>query len=293
MPRSKGRRRIWTAFVVPLLGLVLALAFQAIIAGAAAAVLLSHGVDKSQLHPQITDWLTSPGGGLALFIGGQVGLVVPALFAAVRSSESWRTRLGLVPGRKLILVSLVVALASALPMTVGLGLAELAARTFPPDEGTLRFFGLLTPTSGFVFVVTTALLPGFFEEMLFRGYVQRRLLERWHPMWAIGVTTLMFSLVHGAPYQIVAVIPLGIWFGVVAWRTGTIVPTIISHAFVNGGLISWQLLAKFKAISDTTQSIANIFFFGIGILSFVLGCRMLARLQEPIVRQVARRSVAV
>ena len=78
-----------------------------------------------------------------------------------------------------------------------------------------------------------SVVPGLVEESLFRGYVQRRLLRRWHPAVAIAFTSLFFAAAHIDPQHALAVLPLGVWFGIVAWRAGTIWPTILCHFFIN------------------------------------------------------------
>ena len=46
-----------------------------------------------------------------------------------------------------------------------------------------------------------ALVPGFCEEVFFRGYMQRRLLQAWSPWSAILVTSLLFGVLHLNPAQ--------------------------------------------------------------------------------------------
>ena len=42
-----------------------------------------------------------------------------------------------------------------------------------------------------------ALVPAVFEELLFRGLIQRIIEERFGSLWALGVTSLLFGLAHG------------------------------------------------------------------------------------------------
>ena len=108
----------------------------------------------------------------------------------------FRQRLGLVPLHNPVRVSVMTALGSLLPLAISVGLAYLVVQFIPADASLEKFFEQLTLAWGVVLVVTIALAPGFIEEMLFRGYVQRRLLERWSPAWAIGVASLLFTLAH-------------------------------------------------------------------------------------------------
>jgi membrane protease YdiL (CAAX protease family) len=70
----------------------------------------------------------------------------------------------------------------------------------------------------------------------FRGYMQQRLVDRWGPAIGIVVTSIVFGIVHVMPHSIAAAMPLGFWFGYVAWRSGSIFPAMLCHFFVNAGL---------------------------------------------------------
>lgn len=275
------RPRIWPVFVVPLLGVSLAVFLQIAVAAVFTAALLASGVDSSQLGDRIMEWITSSAGFLAMLACGQIGFAAPTLLAAKLSPAPMRRRLGLVPLHNPVRISCVTALGSLLPLAIGIGLVHLVLQFKPGDETFENFFDQLTPWWGVVFVVTIALAPGFFEEMLFRGYIQRRLLERWRPDWAIGVATLLFTLAHITPHAMAVALPLGAWFGYIAWRTGSIVPTIVCHAFVNGGLNAWRLIAMYGEFSERAQLIGNVVFVGIGVVFFVLACRMLTQYPPP------------
>jgi hypothetical protein len=83
-------------------------------------------------------------------------------------------------------------------------------------------------------VLLIAIAPGIAEELVYRGLLQRGLLQRWSPAAAIVTSALLFALVHGEPAAMVFIVPIGLWFGLVAWRTGSIWPTILTHAGING-----------------------------------------------------------
>lgn len=278
---SKKRPRIWPIFAVLLLGLFLAVGLQGMVAGFAAARLQARGIDKSSLNKEIMEWLTTPEGFLVILACGQIGFALPTILAASRSPEPFKRRLGLVPLRNPVQISALTAVGSLLPLAVSFGLAYLVLQIIPADESFEKFFDKITAAWGIVFVCAIALAPGFFEEMLYRGYIQQRLLQRWTPPVAIGVATLLFTLAHVTPHAMAAAFPLGLWFGVIAWRVGSIVPTIVCHAFVNGGLNAWRLVAKFGELSDTTQLVGNCLFVGLGAICFVLACQRLAEYQPP------------
>ena len=97
---------------------------------------------------------------------------------------------------------------------------------------------------GIVLVLFIALAPAFTEELFFRGYMQRRLLARWSPAVAIPVVAILFAAFHGTPVWAITVLPLGFWFGILAWRTGSLWPGILCHGFINGSLNAWRVGAQ-------------------------------------------------
>jgi membrane protease YdiL (CAAX protease family) len=78
-----------------------------------------------------------------------------------------------------------------------------------------------------------AVLPGLSEEGLFRGYLQSRLLQRMPAAAAIGISSLLFAIAHLDPLHVLAVIPLGVWLGVIAWRCDSIWPSALGHMVNN------------------------------------------------------------
>jgi membrane protease YdiL (CAAX protease family) len=82
-------------------------------------------------------------------------------------------------------------------------------------------------------ILIVAVVPGVVEELMFRGYIQSRLAERWNAMPAIVVSALFFSAAHLDPIHMLGVIPLGLWLGAVAWRADSVWPAMICHSANN------------------------------------------------------------
>lgn len=68
------------------------------------------------------------------------------------------------------------------------------------------------------------------EELVFRGFVQRAFREA--PR-GIVVTALIFSAFHFNPVNFVALFQLGVLFGLLAWRAGSVWPAIGAHVASN------------------------------------------------------------
>ncbi len=278
---ADDRPRIWTTFVVWLTGLALAVVLQVVVAVLAAFGFAMLGVDRADLRQRLLEWSTVQSGFLVTLAVGQIGFAIPTLAAAAISPVPFKERLGLVGLPHAVRFSALMAAGSIVPLAVALGLATAVAQVVPENEALRTFYDQLTPARAIVFVLLVALAPGFVEELLFRGYIQRRLLARWRPGWAIGVTSLVFTLSHIEPVAMAAALPLGIWFGIIAWRVGSIVPTIVCHAFVNGGLNLWRLTVQFAELSETTERVGNISFLAVGCVCFVVACRALVKVERP------------
>jgi membrane protease YdiL (CAAX protease family) len=55
---------------------------------------------------------------------------------------------------------------------------------------------------------------GFGEEIVFRGYIQTRLVERYRAIWGILITAMIFVLLHQISYNLSPIIFLS---GVMLW----------------------------------------------------------------------------
>ena len=82
----------------------------------------------------------------------------------------------------------------------------------------------------FVFI---ALTPGICEEVLFRGFALRPLEKSMGSKAAIIITALIFSIVHLDFVRLVPTFVLGLAFGTMAIRTGSLLPSIIFHVLNN------------------------------------------------------------
>jgi membrane protease YdiL (CAAX protease family) len=89
--------------------------------------------------------------------------------------------------------------------------------------------------NGIIIVASTVLIAPFVEEMLFRGYLQKVLEDNWQDVTkAVLVTSLLFAFVHLNLYWVVQIYLLGLVLGYLAWRTNSILPSLILHALNNG-----------------------------------------------------------
>ena len=82
-------------------------------------------------------------------------------------------------------------------------------------------------------ILFICILPGITEEIAFRGLIQHWLHIAFPPLKAIFVTSVLFSLVHfsllSAPYFVL----VGMFWGWLRWKSGSLYPCIIAHTAHN------------------------------------------------------------
>lgn len=152
-------------------------------------------------------------------------------------------------------------------------------------------------------LLSIALLAPILEEMLFRGSIEGYLLKAWKSPWgAIIVSSLVFGVVHMNPAQIPFAFLLGVMFGWLYYRTGSLLPGIIGHVLNNSvaavnmilyGDIPLEEQVQDEAIMWTWAAIATVAFvlatlwlnrrLGAGILAMEAETRTVSA-EEPAVR---------
>lgn len=165
---------------------------------------------------------------------GQLALVAMSVGAGVLSPNTLRDRLRLKPiGLPIWAVG---CMAIGTLFISGCYMVLFGLLGFEPSEHLQRLSSSMTGLSLPVFLATVlviGIMPGFGEEFLFRGYIQTRLLERWSPFAAILFTSSLFAIMHIDPQHMTFALVLGIWCGLVAWRTGSLWPAVLCHATNN------------------------------------------------------------
>lgn len=87
-----------------------------------------------------------------------------------------------------------------------------------------------------------AVLPAICEELAFRGFIFGGLLRQGGAMRAIVLSALFFGFTHTLLQQSIAASMMGVVLGLIAWRTGGVICTIIVH-FINNTLsicLAWN-----------------------------------------------------
>ncbi len=172
---------------------------------------------------------------------------------------------------------MVIAIGGLVPLAIGIALAVALAQVVKPDPSVELLYKQMTWEWAVPFVLFIALVPGFVEETFFRGYMQRRLLQRWSPMVAILVTTVLFALMHVMPHAMVNAFVIGLWLGVLAWRTGSVWPGVVSHAFINGAWNVWQVGVALAVFPPTPPVAVAVTICAVVLSCFFVSVWLLAK----------------
>ena len=257
VPAAAETPRVWTALVVGILAIPLA----AVVSGAilVAAMLAVHGpamfrdggsaasapteeteftetpvFDGSALEGWLEGFAQTRLGLVVLVVPGQLVFLLIAVGAASLSPQGLATRLSLRWGGLPRWTWLVLMLGTPIIGVLSSHMLSLLTDDLS-DQLKLVESMMRTHVRDFPvgLIAIVAILPGVVEELLFRGYLQSRLLLRWPPALAVGVSALVFSAAHMDPLHVLGVLPLGLWLGAVAWRAGSVWPAVLCHAVNN------------------------------------------------------------
>jgi len=77
------------------------------------------------------------------------------------------------------------------------------------------------------------LVAALCEEWLFRGLVQQSLEKFRDPAMAMVLSSVFFALIHFNPWTSIQILLLGLVLAYVAWKSGSVLPSMIIHALNN------------------------------------------------------------
>ena len=115
----------------------------------------------------------------------------------------------------------------------------------------------------------------FFEEWLCRGMVLRGLLNYEHtnkagetvrgikPVWAIVISALFFALIHFNSWQGIAAFLMGLIFGYVYYRTGSVKLTMLMHFANNTFALIMSNIDSLKDIENFEEVIPGALYWAI------------------------------
>ena len=182
------------------------------------------------------------------FVVGQSFMLLPLLYFLIIKKEPIIDRLRIRAIKKDVvfytfLLSIgVVILSDELDRIVNI--------IWPAPDYILDLNNLLQPEStlGFILLILAiVVIAPIGEELLFRGFLQQILEQSWNDTTrSILVTALVFAVIHMNAYWFIQIYFLGILLGFLAWKTKSVIPSLILHSVNNG-------LALTFAMTDINQ----------------------------------------
>lgn len=179
-----------------------------------------------------------PGLGLRTQIAlGTLLLALPALAALAVRPASWPSVRGRsIPARALglsLVTGATLWLASA-------GLMEVQSLVMPPPPEYLDAFRAIHqalvpkgPLDALVSVLVIAVFPGVCEELVVRGVFLPSVARRLGPTLAVAASALLFAAIHLDAYRFLFTLALGLVFGILRVRTGSLWPSVLAHTALN------------------------------------------------------------
>jgi len=129
-----------------------------------------------------------------------------------------------------LMAALLIVIIEQSGLVVTFRLIEFPAERFTSEYAFLESVPLW---AAWLVIVMISAVAGICEEIGFRGYMQKPLEDRYGPLVAIGIVSVMFVVVHlhqawSGPL-IVHIFFISVLFGTLAYTTGSIIPGIIAH----------------------------------------------------------------
>lgn len=278
------RPRIWTALAAAILALPISWVVSVVAAMLVLAVTVGPEAFRSgaAFSAETKQLSNTPLGLVVMALPGQLTFLACAFGAAALSPVPWRKRLKLERGvypywTWPLLAGGTPVVAFATSLTLGLFMKE-------PSEHMLWMEQMFRqqPLSVLpLLLLLIGVLPGLAEELLYRGYVQNRLCQAWPAAISILLTAVIFGIAHVDPTHALHVIPLGIWLGVLAWRTESLWPAILGHAANNSlALVMLRMIDRSTTPPTVNPAVGFLVLGAMG--SFAVGVVLLIVAGRPL-----------
>ena len=104
-----------------------------------------------------------------------------------------------------------------------------------------------------VTLISVSVFAPLFEEWLCRGLVLRGLLQKSHPTSAIMVSAVFFAVLHMNPWQALPAFLLGLLFGYVYYKTGSLKLTMLMHCVNNTMAVIFSKIPSLAEADSFTE----------------------------------------
>ncbi|MEM0926601.1 MAG: type II CAAX endopeptidase family protein [Planctomycetota bacterium] len=265
------RPRVWPIVLVVPLSLLIFFAASGV-AIAIGYVIATGNIDKGIAgQDAMKRVLSSRPGFLVTVVLPQLALMMPAVIAAWFSPEPFRKRLSLTRGHWPLWAWVAAALTTPV---IGWISSILVGSLMSESENLQRMSDVFRQFGANGFMLPLAFVigmtPAVCEELLFRGYVQTRLNRRIGPAMGILLSSFLFAAFHMDPIHCIAVFPLGVYLGVLTWRSGSLFPAMLAH-FVNNAISVVAVVIGPESMDDAVSLEMVLFIFIVGVIGLASG----------------------
>ena len=118
-------------------------------------------------------------------------------------------------------------------------------------------------------LLAVSVFAPLFEEWLCRGLVLRGLLRKMSPTGAICISAAFFAVLHMNPWQAIPAFALGLLFGLVYYKTGSLKLTMLMHCANNTLAVIISKIPAFKD-ADTFMDIMNPWAYAGVDIAFII-----------------------
>lgn len=209
--------------------------------------------------------------GLGAIVATQLLFIAfPAIMMALLlTSRPLQTLLLRVP---VLLPSLLAILAAISLHQISMQFALFLHHLFPiPEEIAQQLEGMLDGVPLMTKLLCMALLPAICEELAFRGFIMQGLMRRHSPAAAIVISSMLFGVMHLITPQMINATLLGIILGIIATRTGSIIPGMCFHAIHNALAIARASDVEHAAPDFDVMTIASAISAAC-LIGFIASC---------------------
>jgi len=123
---------------------------------------------------------------------------------------------------------------------------------------TMMFLKMPTLNDFLINLLMIGILPALGEEMIFRGVLQKSLIQMTRsPHAGIFLSAFIFSFIHLQFYGFLPRMALGIFFGYLFLWSQTLWLTVIAHLINNAGAVIFYYLADNEVIDKKIETIGT------------------------------------
>lgn len=138
-------------------------------------------------------------------------------------------------------------------------------------------------------LISVSIFAPLFEEWLCRGLVLRGLLQKTNPAVAITVSAAFFAILHMNPWQALPAFALGLLFGYVYYRTGSLKLTMLMHCVNNTMAVIFSKIPSLAEADGFYDVLSTWAYVGILIACIAFICSACIVLRNiPLTREGAK-----